>query len=381
MSWEVDIFGGLRRDRQAALADYQAADAGSAAARVEVVAEAANTYILVRTLQARLAVAREQLATQEHLLSLVRQQFSRGVVAEAGLDQAESACSTVSAQVPVLESALETAANALEVLMGAAPGSWHAALAAPSPIPAPPAIADAEGPPSLLRRRPDIIVAERRLAAANARIGAAIAEYYPHFSISALLGFSSASAASLFGSGAAQAQAIAGVRWRLFDFGRVDSEVATARGRYAEALAAYRLSVLQATSDVENAFTSLAKNEERARHLESSEGSLDRELRRSAYGTSTRSRQLDRRAAIHRSAASRRAMRVSSPSRTRRVRPFRLSGLWAAVGGVRGNCSPRAGGERLCGPAIGAVTEQLECFQNPGPPADRTADFYRRNPS
>ncbi len=137
---------------------------------------------------------------------------------------------------------------------------------------------DAEGPPSLLRRRPDIIVAERRLAAANARIGAAIAEYYPHFSLSALLGFSSASAASLFGSGAAQAQAIAGVRWRLFDFGRVDSEVATAHGRYAEALAAYRLSVLQATSDVENAFTSLAKNEERARLLESSEGSLDRQL-------------------------------------------------------------------------------------------------------
>ncbi len=278
-SWEVDIFGGLRRDRQAALADYQAADAGSAAARVEVVAEAADTYILVRTLQARLAVAREELATQEHLLSLARLQFSRGILAEAGLHQAESVCSTVSAQVPVLESALETATNALEVLMGAAPGSWHAALAAPSPIPSPPAIMDAEGPPSLLRRRPDIIVAERRLAAANARIGAAIAEYYPHFSLSALLGFSSASAASLFGSGAAQAQAIAGVRWRLFDFGRVDSEVATAHGRYAEALAAYRLSVLQATSDVENAFTSLSKNEERARLLESSEGSLDRQLR------------------------------------------------------------------------------------------------------
>lgn len=275
-SWEADVFGGLRRGQQAALADYQAADAGAAAARVAVVAEAADTYILLRTLQARLAIAREQAETQRQLLGLARLQYARGILAKVGLHEAESACTTVEAQVPTLESALESATNALEVLMGVTPGSWHAPLAAPSPIPAPPAIASADGPASLLRRRPDIIVAERRLAAANARIGTALAEYYPHFSISALLGFSSTSAASMFGSGAAQAQAIAGVRWRLFDFGRVDSEVAAARGRHAEALAAYRQTVLQATADVENAFTSLAKSQAQTQLLQSSEDSLDR---------------------------------------------------------------------------------------------------------
>ncbi|MDE8651000.1 efflux transporter outer membrane subunit [Novosphingobium album (ex Liu et al. 2023)] len=275
-SWDADIFGGLRRGQQAALADYQAADAGAAAARVAVVAEAADTYIQLRTLQARLAIVREQAGTQRQLLDLARLQYARGLLAEADLREAQSTCARIEAQVPPLESALETATNTLEVLMGAVPGSWHGALAAPSAIPAPPAIASAEGPASLLRRRPDIIIAERRLAAANARIGTAIAEYYPHFSLSALLGFSSTSAASLLGSGGAQAQAIAGVRWRLFDFGRVDAEVAAARGHYGEALAAYRLAVLQATADVENAFTSLAKSQAQAQLLRASEDSFGR---------------------------------------------------------------------------------------------------------
>lgn len=276
-SWEADVFGGLRRGQQAAMADYQAADAGTAAARVAVVAEAADTYVLLRTLQARLAIAHEQADTQRQLLDLARLQYSRGILSEADLRDVESASAGADAQVPVLESALETATNALEVLMGVAPGSWHEVLAAPAPIPAPPAIAEADGPASLLRRRPDIIVAERKLAAANARIGVAIAEYYPHFSISALLGFSGTSAASLFTGGAMQAQAIAGVRWRLFDFGRVDGEVAAARGRYAEALAAYRETVLQATADVENAFTALAKNQVREQLLQSGEDSLGRQ--------------------------------------------------------------------------------------------------------
>ena len=159
--------------------------------------------------------------------------------------------------------------------MGVEPGSWRAALAAPSAIPTPPGISTADGPASLLRRRPDIIVAERRLAASNARIGQALADYYPHFSLSALMGFSSTSAASLFTSGAAEAQAIAGVRWRLFDFGRVGSEVAAARGRQVEALAAYRLTVLHATEDVENTFAALAKGQKRARLLTSAEESLE----------------------------------------------------------------------------------------------------------
>jgi outer membrane protein TolC len=129
-------------------------------------------------------------------------------------------------------------------------------------IPVAPGLADTGTPVEMIRRRPDLIVAERRLAATNARIGVAISEYYPKFSFGALLGSASAvSGGNLFTSGANQAQGVLGLRWRLFDFGRVDAQIATARGQEAEALAAYRLAVLRATEEVENALSALVKRE------------------------------------------------------------------------------------------------------------------------
>ena len=130
-------------------------------------------------------------------------------------------------------------------------------------------------PADLLRRRPDLIVAERQLAAANARVGVAIAEYYPKFSISALLGTATAIATgNMFSSGANQAAGILGLRWRLFDFARIDAQIDSAHGSEAEALAKYRQAVLRATADVENAFSSLVKSEEQTVTLTEGEASL-----------------------------------------------------------------------------------------------------------
>lgn len=112
---------------------------------------------------------------------------------------------------------------------------------------------------------PDLIVAERRLAASNARIGVAMAEYYPKFSLSGLLGSATAiSGANLFTSDANQSAGVLGLRWRLFDFGRINAQIAQAKGQEAEQLAAYRLAVLRATEDVENALTALVKREQQA---------------------------------------------------------------------------------------------------------------------
>ncbi len=137
-----------------------------------------------------------------------------------------------------------------------------------------PAIANAAGPADLIRRRPDLIVAERKLKAANAQVGVALSEYYPKFSLNGLIGSATMKTGNLFTDGSGQWQGVLGLRWRLFDFGRVDAEVSAARGRHAEALASYRLSVLRATEDVEDAFSALVNSESQEQTLARGEESL-----------------------------------------------------------------------------------------------------------
>jgi NodT family efflux transporter outer membrane factor (OMF) lipoprotein len=273
-SWELDLFGGKDAARDAARADWQASSAAAAAARLTVAAQTADTYIAIRSLQARLDVARDQLKTQQQLVDLIALQYRKGVASEMQLHQAEGALSQVKAAVPELEQNLDIAMNALDVLLGLQPGSTRTELAARAPIPLPPAVSSAGGPPALLRRRPDIIAAERALAASNARIGVAISEYYPKFTLGGLLGTATMGLGGLFGGGATQASGFLGLRWRLFDFGRIDAEVAAARGRNSEALAAYRLTVLKASEDVENAFSTLVKQQARAEILGEGDVSL-----------------------------------------------------------------------------------------------------------
>jgi NodT family efflux transporter outer membrane factor (OMF) lipoprotein len=274
--WELDVFGALRREDEAALAEYQASSAGVAAARLSVAAQTADTYVTIRGLQARIAIANQQIDTQRHLLSLVKLQFEKGVAAELQLRQVEGSLAQVEASVPVLENGLESALNALDVLQGMQPGTYREELAVAAPIPAAPSITDVGTPGDLLQRRPDLIVAERRLIATNAKIGAAISEYYPKFSLNALLGSATTVAGNMFTDKASQSQGVLGLRWRLFDFGRVDAEIKAARGQNAEALAAYRLSVLRASEDVENAFSALVKREAQERLLAGGEKALAR---------------------------------------------------------------------------------------------------------
>ena len=275
-SWELDLFGGRDAARDAARADWQASAAGAVAARLAVAAQTADTYIAIRTLQARLDVARAQTDTQQRLVDLIALQYRKGIAAELQLRQAEGALAQVRASIPVLQNDLDMAMNALDVLLGMQPGATRAELILSASIPVPPAISTAGGPAALLRRRPDIIAAERTLAASNARIGVAVSEYYPKISLNGLLGTATTSAGGLFTGNATQANGVFGLRWRLFDFGRVDAEIKAARGRNAEALAAYRLTVLRASQDVEDAFSTLVQQEARAAVLAQGETSLTR---------------------------------------------------------------------------------------------------------
>lgn len=277
VSWEIDLFGGLQRAKQAARADYEATEAGAVAIRLAVAAQTADTYVQIRGLQARLQVARQQVDAQQQLRAMVALRLQKGLASELQLQQADGALARVQASIPLLEAALETAMNALDVMLGAAPGTHRAELGDAQPIPLAPDWALAATPGDLLRYRPDVIAAERRLAASSARIGAAMAEFYPKLSLTGLIGSAtSLSSGNLLGSGAAQGSAVAGLRWRLFDFERINAQIDSAQAQEAESLAAYKQALLRATEDVENALVSLSRRREQAALLAQGADALQR---------------------------------------------------------------------------------------------------------
>ena len=265
-SWELDLFGGLRREADAARAERQAADASLAGARLVVAADLADAYIDYRTLEARLRLAQSSLAADQRLLDLATDRYAAGQAPRRDRDAAEAVRAEAAALLPQLRLGLEAERNRIAVLIGETPETAISELMAPTTGFTTPNLPVGR-PGDLLRRRPDLIAAERQVAAANARVGAALAEYYPKLSLQGLMGFESAQTSNLFTAAAQQSQGVAGLTWRLFDFGRVDAEVAAARGKTAEALATYRQAALRACADVENALAARTGRHEQAEAL------------------------------------------------------------------------------------------------------------------
>src|SRR5579864_8493481 len=197
-SWELDLFGGLRRGREAASAEARAAIAEQVGIRISVTADAADAYLRIRGDQARITVAEQQVATDERLLDLVRQRFGRGLAAVREVAQAEALLSQARASLQPLRIDLEAQMNRLDVLLGVQPGTLAAELQTPRDIPTVPSVSANDRPLEVLRRRPDVIAAERRLQASNARIGQALADYYPKISLAGVLGYESSSPNDLF---------------------------------------------------------------------------------------------------------------------------------------------------------------------------------------
>src|SRR5213080_3584490 len=266
-SWETDLFGGLRKGAQAASAEAQAAEALHMGTRITVAAEAADAYMQIRGAQARLNFAKDQVSTDSHLVELVQQRRDAGIASDRELAQAQALLSQAKATIPLIAVSLEAQLNRLDVLMGAQPGTYAAELTSVADIPDVPAISGFGNPTDLLRRRPDIIAAERMVAASNARIGQALADYYPKLSLSGIVGSQALAPAHLFEQQGFQPVSVVGLRWRLFDFGAVTAEVKRARGVNAEALLQYRSSVLHAAEDVEDAFSLLVQSENRCNEI------------------------------------------------------------------------------------------------------------------
>jgi NodT family efflux transporter outer membrane factor (OMF) lipoprotein len=287
-SWELDLFGRLRKTREAALADTRGALASEGALRLSVAAETADAYLALRGLQARLDLAEARERTQRQWADLVARRHGEGLAAERDLQVARAALANARSEVAPLRTAIDGQLNRLDVLMGVPVGTYRAELAQTADLPSTPEPSGSLTPADLLRHRPDVVAAEQQLVAANARIGAALAEYYPSFTLAGTLGTANGGLSGLLESDTTQARGLLGLRWRLLDFGRVDAEVAGARGRTAEALAAYRERVLRAGEDVETALSRYAYGRVEVRELEEavaqSQASRDRARRSYAEG-------------------------------------------------------------------------------------------------
>ena len=254
-SWEADLFGGRRRSVEAARASLESAEASLADAQVSLTAGVAQAYVSLRGVQQRIAYAREGNALQRRQLELMRQRFAQGTVSQIEVERLAAQIENSTAGTVPLGAEAEGYANALAVLTGQVPGALDATLIEDAPIPLPPASVAIGDPASLLRRRPDIRAAERRLAESTARIGVAEAARFPRLNFLGILGLGGTEPADLTKLDDFAAIAAPMLQWTFLDFGRGEAQVAQAEGVRDEALAQYRSTVLGALRDAEDALS------------------------------------------------------------------------------------------------------------------------------
>jgi multidrug efflux system outer membrane protein len=251
-SWELDLFGHVRRSAQAAGAQLGMQQATLADTQVSVAAEVARNYFELRGSQRQLAVARDNIANQREALRLTQIRYDAGRVTELDVDSALSRLKATEATVPMLEVAEKRAAYRLAVLLAQKPGELDDELASAA-VPAwtdPLPVGDVS---DLLRRRPDVRAAERNLATATAEVGVATADLFPRVTVTGFVGFLTGDSAQL-GAATSRAWAVSPVlSWPALDFASARARLRAARAQSAGALDAYQKTVLGALEDFENA--------------------------------------------------------------------------------------------------------------------------------
>ena len=266
-SWELDLFGRVRRGIEASHAEVQSAEAGLRDAQVIVTAEVSRTYFELRGLQTQLAVARRNVDNQQETLQLTTVRLDAGRGTELDTSRAQAQLSATLATVGPLDAAAYRAIYRLSVLTGREPAALTEVLAPTKDLPPLPAVAAVGDPSSLLRRRPDIRIAERDLAAQTARIGVAIGDLFPKVSFTGSVGYIAGKASSLGESGTDTYLIAPGISWAAFDLGRVRARIAGARARNEAALARYQQVVLRSLEETEGALVTHARARERLEHL------------------------------------------------------------------------------------------------------------------
>lgn len=266
-SWEIDVFGGVRRSVEAAEADLESGGANLDNTRVSLASEVALNYVEVRALQTRLGIARANLASQSETLQLTDWRAQAGLVSSQDVEQARSNREQTRAQIPGLETSLAESEHRLDILLGRAPGTLHTRLAATDNLPTVPAQIAVGIPADTLRQRPDVRAAERKLAAETARVGAAEAARYPSFTLSGSIGLEALTLGALGNGGGATSSLLASITSPVFNAGRLRAQVEIQDAVREQAQVSYEQAVLTALQEVENALVALTRNRERVEAL------------------------------------------------------------------------------------------------------------------
>jgi NodT family efflux transporter outer membrane factor (OMF) lipoprotein len=280
-SWELDFWGKFRRAIESSDAALMAAIADYDAVLVSLTADVANSYILIRTLEKRIGIAKENVEAQTESLRIAEARLKNGTVSQRDVEQARTALNDTKALIPTLESQLRQAENALSVLLGQPPRHLKGVLADSAGIPVPPTQVAIGIPTDLLRRRPDIRSAEYQAAVQSAQIGVAKADLFPAFSLAGNFGLLAtsvgrSSSSDIFRWGSREYTIGPSFQWPFLNYGRLTNIVRVQDARFQQLLIAYQNTVLKAQQEVEDALVAFLRAQERAHFLAQSAGGARR---------------------------------------------------------------------------------------------------------
>lgn len=269
-TWELDLFGRVRRSIKAAKATEEAVTAERDAVLIAVRAEVASNYLLVRGAQTQLEVARRNADNQAESLRIAEASLQGGRGTQLDVARARAQWNSTLASIPQFESIIDQGIHRVAVLCGKAPSDMRTRLRTSKPMPAPPSSISLPRPAEVLRHRPDIRVAERNLAAATERVGIATADLFPRVTFNGSIGLQGETLSAMTKAGNGAYSFGPRLTWAAFDLGRVKQQIAAAGARAEGALAQYEQTVLQALEEAENALTVYGRERARLQFLRAS---------------------------------------------------------------------------------------------------------------
>ena len=266
-TWELDIFGRLRRSVEQATALLQAAEEQRRGVLVMVIAEVARNYVELRGLQQQLRIARMNVTNAQETLDLVQKKLEAGLARQLDIERARSQLEATQAAIPMLEAAIKSTIYRISVLTGQAPTALEEELEKTKPLPQVQHPVKIGSPAEWLRRRPDIRAAERQLAAATAGIGVAVADLFPRVTFIGSIGFNAKDLVKLGEAGSDTYTFGPHISWAAFDLGRVYARIQAAKAEAKAALATYEKTVLTALEETEGALVRYGRAQRQTAHL------------------------------------------------------------------------------------------------------------------